>query len=186
MERAPKTQEVMGWKVAASLFLIATGAGSYLIGFLFGLIDSAESMTLSKLAVILAAPFVLVGGCLLLCDMGQKSKFYHMISRPGSSWMSRGAFFVTLFLVFNLLHLFTGIWPTTTLLTYPAVYFMVGIIASILAVLTLGLHRVSTRGGQGYPLLEQFIFAGAFSPFRPINRSDGNVSIIFSIQVCGR
>jgi formate-dependent nitrite reductase membrane component NrfD len=138
MERAPKTQEVMGWKVAASLFLIATGAGSYLIGFLFGLNDSAESMTLSKLAVILGAPFVLVGGCLLLCDMGQKSKFYHMISRPGSSWMSRGAFFVTLFLVFNLMHLFTGIWPTTTLRTYPAVYFMVGIIASILAVLTLG------------------------------------------------
>jgi polysulfide reductase chain C len=127
----------MGWKVAASLFLIATGAGSYLIGFLAGLTDPAGSMMLSKLAVILAAPFVLVGGLLLLCDMGQKSKFYHMISRPGSSWMSRGAFFVIFFLVFNLIHLFTGIWPTTTLLTHPAVYFLVGIIASILAVLTL-------------------------------------------------
>ena len=137
MERAPKTQEVMGWKVAASLFLIATGAGSYLVGFLSGLIDPAGSMMLSKLAVILGTPFVLVGGCLLLCDMGQKSKFYHMISRPGSSWMSRGAFFVILFLVFNLIHLFTGIWPTTTLLTHPAVYLMIGIIASILAVLTL-------------------------------------------------
>jgi formate-dependent nitrite reductase membrane component NrfD len=137
MERAPKTQEVMGWKVAASLFLIATGAGSYLIGFLFGLIDPEGFIVLSKLAVILAAPFVLVGGCLLLCDMGQKSKFYHMISRPGSSWMSRGAFFVILSLMFNLIHLFVGIWPTTILLATPAVYLMVGIIASILAVLTL-------------------------------------------------
>jgi formate-dependent nitrite reductase membrane component NrfD len=137
MEKAPKTQEVMGWKVAASLFLIATGAGSYLIGFLSGLIDPEGFIVLSRLAVILAAPFVLVGGCLLLCDMGQKSKFYHMISRPGSSWMSRGAFFVTLFLVFNLIHLFTGLWPATTLLTHPATYLLVGTIASILAVLTL-------------------------------------------------
>jgi formate-dependent nitrite reductase membrane component NrfD len=137
MEKSPKTQEVMGWKIAASLFLIATGAGSYLIGFLSGLIDPPGMIVLSRLAVILAPPFTLVGGCLLLCDMGQKSKFYHMISRPGSSWMSRGAFFVILFLIFSLIHLFAGIWPATILPTHPSMYLTVGAFASILAVLTL-------------------------------------------------
>jgi len=137
MEKTPKTQDVMGWKVAASLFLIATGAGSYLAGFLFGLMDPAGSAALSKLTVILGAPFVIVGGGLLLCDMGQKSKFYHMVSRPGSSWMSRGTFFLTLFVLFNLLHLFAGTGPAATLLTSPGLYFTIRIITSVLALLTL-------------------------------------------------
>jgi formate-dependent nitrite reductase membrane component NrfD len=94
-------------------------------------------VALSRLAVILAAPVVLVGGLLLLCDMGQRRVFYHMYSRPGSSWMSRGALFVTLFLVLNLIHIFAGIWPATAPLSAPAAYWIVGIIASILAVLSL-------------------------------------------------
>jgi formate-dependent nitrite reductase membrane component NrfD len=137
MEKTPKTQDVMGWKVAASLFLIATGAGSYLAGFLFGLMDPAGSAALSTLTVILGAPFVIVGGGLLLCDMGQKSKFYHMVSRPGSSWMSRGTFFLILFVLFNLIHLFAGSGPAAVLLTSPAVYFTIRILASVLALLTL-------------------------------------------------
>ncbi len=137
MVRVSKPQEVMGWKVAASLFLIAVGGGSYLIGFLFSVIDQAEFGVMSRLAVVLSAPFVLVGGSLLLCDMGQKSKFYYLVSRPGSSWMSRGAFFTALFFVLNLIYIFTGIWPTTALLTAPAVYLIVGIIASILAIFSL-------------------------------------------------
>jgi polysulfide reductase chain C len=137
MDRVPKTQEVMDWRIAASLFLIATGVGSYLVGFLLSLIDPAEFRVLSRLAVVLAAPFVLIGGLLLLCDMGQKRGSYRMFSRPGSSWMSRGAFFMTIFLIFNLIHIFTGIWPKTSLLSSPTVYLIVGIIASILAILSL-------------------------------------------------
>lgn len=134
---APKTQEVMGWRVAASLFLIAAGVGSYLVGFVYGIIDPTTYLALSRLAVILAAPFVLVGGFLLVCDMGQKSRFYYTYWRPGSSWMSLGAIFVTIFFVLDLVHIFAGIWPTTALIGAHAAYLVVGIIASIMAILCL-------------------------------------------------
>ena len=45
--------------------------------------------------------------------------------------------FLILFLVFNLIHLFAGTGPAATLLTSPAVYFTVRIIASVLALLSL-------------------------------------------------
>ena len=73
MERTPKTQDVMGWKVAASLFLIATGAGSYLAGFLFGLMDPAGSAALSKLTVILGAPFVSSAGACCCATWGRRA-----------------------------------------------------------------------------------------------------------------
>jgi len=180
MERTPKTQDVMGWKVAASLFLIATGAGSYLAGFLFGLMDPAGSGALSKLTVILGGPFVLVGGCLLLCDMGQRSKFYHMVSRPGSSWMSRGAFFVILFLIFNLIHLFVGIWPAATLLNSPAVYFMVRIIASVLALLTLMYTGFVLGVVKAIPFWSSAFLAWLFL-FSGLSTGAMTASLVFSI-----
>ena len=74
MERAPKTQEVFDWRVAAAIFLMATAAGSYVIGFVFGLFDSSY-MALSSVAIIVAAPAAIIGGCLMLCDMGQKKEW---------------------------------------------------------------------------------------------------------------
>jgi formate-dependent nitrite reductase membrane component NrfD len=180
MEKTPKTQDVLGWKVAASLFLIATGAGSYLAGFLFGLMDTAGSAELSKLAVILGAPFVLVGACLLLCDMGQKSKFYHMVSRPGSSWMSRGAFFLILFVLFNLIHLSAGMGPAAVLLTSPAVYFTVRIIASLFALLTLIYTGFVLGVIKAIPFWSSAFLAWLFL-FSGLSTGAMTVSLVFSI-----
>ncbi len=155
MERAPKTQDVVGWKVAASLFFIAAGAGSYLVGFLFSLINPSGFVALCRPAVILAAPFVLVGGILLLSDMGQKSEFYHMYSRLASSWMSRGALFVTLFFLFDLIHIFSGIWPTSALMNAPTAYLGVGIIASILAIGSLAYTGLLLGAVKAIPLWDR-------------------------------
>jgi polysulfide reductase chain C len=136
MEKALNTQKVIGWRVGAALFLIAAGAGSYLIGFT-GSFTSFSNGGMSAVAVIIAAPLVLIGGLLLLSDMGQKSEFYLTYSRFGSSWMSRGAIFVTAFLVLNLIHIFTGIWPINLLESSPPVHLTLGVIASILAILSM-------------------------------------------------
>ncbi|MFC1910645.1 NrfD/PsrC family molybdoenzyme membrane anchor subunit [Chloroflexota bacterium] len=130
------TQKVMGWRVAASLFLIATGMGSYLIGFAYRF-TSLPMGGIPAVAVVIAAPLVLTGALLLLYDMGQKSEFYHTYARSSSSWMSRGAIFLTAFFILNLVHIFIGIWPVNILQFTPAAYLIIGIIASILAILSL-------------------------------------------------
>jgi len=184
MEKTLKTQEVMGWKIAASLFLIAAGMGSYLTGVLFCLIDPGGFKELSRMAVILAAPFVLVGSLLLLCDMGQKRKFYQTYLRPGSSWMSRGAIFVTLFFVFNLTHIFTGIWPSTALMSAPAMYWVVGIVASVTAILSLAYTGFLLGAVKAIPF-----WGGSFLPwlFLLSGLSSGAmaVSVSFSISKLG-
>jgi len=134
MNTAPETQKVMGWRITAALFLVAVGAGAYLIGFIFNMIFPGFT-AMSKGAVILAAPVVIVGTLLLLCDMGRKSPFYLAFARPLSSWIARGSIILTVFIVLNLVHIFTWVWPSTVLAGTP--YLTLGIIASIFAVLCL-------------------------------------------------
>ena len=136
MERAPKTQEVFGWRVAAAIFLMATAAGSYIIGFAFGLFDPTY-LDLSSVAIILAAPVAILGGSLMLCDMGQKKEWYHTFTHPRSSWMSLGAIFLTLFILLDLVHIFTGIWPASVIVVGQGAYWTLGIITSLVAVVVL-------------------------------------------------
>ncbi len=134
MNTAPETQKVMGWRIAAALFLVGTGAGAYLIGFIFNVIFPGFT-AMSKVAVVLAAPVVLVGGLLLLCDIGRRRAFYRAFARPKSSWMAIGAILLTVFIILDLIHIFTWVWPSTGL--GGAAYLTLGIIASIFAVLCL-------------------------------------------------
>ena len=115
---------------------MATAAGSYIMGFAFGLFGPAF-LALSRVAIVLAAPVAVVGGFLMLCDMGQKKEWYHTFTRPGSSWMSLGAIFLTLFIVLNLVHIFVGIWPATGLAVGQGAYWTLGIITSLVAVVVL-------------------------------------------------
>jgi len=136
MNRSPKTQEVFGWRVATAIFLMATAAGSYIFGFVFGLF-APEFFTLSVVAIVLAAPVAIAGGLLLVCDMGQKKEWYHTFTRPGSSWMSLGAIFVTLFVLLDLVHIFAGIWPASVIIVGQGAYWTLGIITSLVAVVVL-------------------------------------------------
>ena len=134
MNTAPSFQKVMGWRTAAIQFLVATGAGAYLIGFIFNMIFPGFT-AISKIAVVLAAPVVLIGGLLTICDMGRKSQFFRVFLRPKTSWMSLGAIFLTGFIILDLIHIFTWVWPSTSLAGAP--HLTLGIITSIFAVLCL-------------------------------------------------
>ncbi len=136
MERAPKTQEVFGWRVTTAIFLMSTAAGSYIIGFVYGL-WAPEFFALSAVAIILAAPVAIVGGLLMVCDMGQKKEWYHTFTRPGDSWMSLGAIFLVLFIILDLVHILAGIWPASVIVVGQGAYWTLGIITSMVAVVVM-------------------------------------------------
>jgi len=136
MEKALNTQKVLGWKIAAYLFLVGMGAGAYLAGFVFNLIHP-EFALLSKLTVLLSAPLVIVSLLFLILDLGRKTPFYLTFLRPLSSWIARGTIIVTIFIILNLIHIGLWIWPSTWLAGAPGLHLALGSVASVFAVLTL-------------------------------------------------
>ncbi len=136
MTQTLAAQKVWGWKVAAYLFLAGMGAGAYLIGFILSLANP-EFILLYKVAIILAAPLVIVGMLLLVLDLGQKTLAPLVLLRPLSSWIARGSIIVTVFVIIDLIHIGLWIWPATWLAARPDSLLVVGSIGSVFAVLTM-------------------------------------------------
>lgn len=90
-----KPQREWGLLVITYLFLGGSGAGLYVV-----------SMYMDSLAGSLLGLFlVVVGAVLLLFDLGRPERFWRAFCRPGSSWISRGTFFITLLLVVGALQI---------------------------------------------------------------------------------
>ena len=91
-----KSQREFGWLLAIWLFLSGSACGLFLLTKLFAL---------PQFYSLLAFATILVGGCVLLFEQGSPARAWRAISRPGSSWLSRGVLFVTLFILASFLSL---------------------------------------------------------------------------------
>lgn len=88
-----KTQKWWGTLAAADFFLGGTGAGTFLLAMYLG---SVLGMVIGWLAVA-------AGAIVLLIDLGRPGRFIRAGSRLGRSWISRGVFLTSLFLLFGFL-----------------------------------------------------------------------------------
>ena len=94
------TQKFWGWKVAAHLFLVAAGAGAYVIGFVFSLIEPflsfqglpSQLLIAAKVGIITAVPLIILGAIFLFANLGTKANSVRAFNRPFSSWLSRGSY----------------------------------------------------------------------------------------------
>lgn len=94
-----KPQREWGWLVISYLFLGGAGAGLFLISLY---IDHAWAGLLGLLVLAL-------GTLLLFLDLGRPERFWRAFSRPWSSWISRGCFFITLMVLFGALQIAPGL-----------------------------------------------------------------------------
>jgi len=85
-----KCQHEWGWLLSTWLFLSATGSCLFLLYELFGL---------PKYFAQLSLGIIVAGGIVLLLELGSPMRAWRGISRLGSSWLSRGALSVGLFVV---------------------------------------------------------------------------------------
>lgn len=99
-----------GWKIALYLFLAGTGAGAYVAGVAADYLGGGY-ITLSKLGLVLSAPLVFVGTIFLVLDLGQKRNALFAFRRVGSSWISRGTWIISIFMVLSALQIATRVWP---------------------------------------------------------------------------
>jgi len=84
-----KPQKEWGWLVITYLFLGGAGAGLFLASLYVGHLW-AEGLGLLLL---------MIGTLLLLLDLGRPARFWRAFSRPLTSWISRGCYFITILVV---------------------------------------------------------------------------------------
>lgn len=80
-----KPQKEWGWAVITYLFLGGAGAGLFLVSLYM---RHTWGECLGLLVLVLGTLFLLI-------DLGRPERFWRAFSRPGSSWISRGCFFIT-------------------------------------------------------------------------------------------
>jgi formate-dependent nitrite reductase membrane component NrfD len=85
-----RAQQEWAWLLAIWLFLGGTGSGLYLLYLLLGLPGYFAALALG---------LVLSGGVILLLELGSPLRAWRTVFRPGTSWLSRGVFFVFFFIV---------------------------------------------------------------------------------------
>ncbi len=93
-----RSQTHWSWRVALDLFSGGLGAGLFLISLWAG----------SPLGAWIAVALVAFAGLVLLSHLGHPTRFWRAFARAKSSWISRGAIYMTLFIILAALALLTG------------------------------------------------------------------------------
>jgi len=109
-------QHDWGWQIAIYLFLGGVGGGAYTIAALNHFLG--ESLELSTtVGLWIAFPALLIGTLFLISDLGSPSRAFLAGMKPGTSWIARGTWIITAFMVMSFLHLvlhrFTDVGQTT-------------------------------------------------------------------------
>ena len=91
-------QREWGWWIAIYLFLGGIGGGAYTIGAVNWLIgESVEAST--TVALWIGFPALLIGSICLLFDLGSPTRAILAGMRPGTSWMARGFWIISVFMI---------------------------------------------------------------------------------------
>jgi len=110
MEPKLKAQTEWGWPIAAYLFLAGVGAGAYAWGAL-GELTGALGDVAPRVGVMLGFPLLLIGTFFLIGDLGVKPRALNAFLSPRTSWIARGTWIISIFMVLSLIHAAGWVWP---------------------------------------------------------------------------
>ncbi|GAB4262478.1 MAG: polysulfide reductase NrfD [Thermoleophilia bacterium] len=108
--RPPGVQRQWGWPIAVYLFLAGMGAGAFVIGVaawgseagraLTGAVEVAGVRVAATGLLLMWGPVAAaVGALFLIVDLGRKARFFRAGRNVATSWMARGFFILSAFLV---------------------------------------------------------------------------------------
>jgi formate-dependent nitrite reductase membrane component NrfD len=96
-------QREWGWWIAIYLFLGGIGGGAYTIGAVNWLIG-AEAGASTTLGLWIGFPALAIGSICLLADLGSPTRAILAGMKPGTSWMARGFWIISVFMILAFLH----------------------------------------------------------------------------------
>ena len=139
-------QKEWGLLLAIYLFLGGVGGGAYTIAAINSFLG--KSMELSTtVGLWIGFPALLIGSLVLVVDLGNPGKFILAGLKPGTSWIARGFWIISLFMVFSFLHLvlhqFTEVGKTSGVMNVLAI---AGIVFAILTMAYTGILLSASKG----------------------------------------
>jgi len=90
-------QTMWGWPIALYLFLAGVSVGTYLVAAYWQYTRAQDYLV--KIGIYLTAPCLGLSIFLLWLDLGQRMRFPYAFLRPQESWISIGAWLLTLFFI---------------------------------------------------------------------------------------
>ena len=102
MDRAEGQRE-WGWLIVLYVFFAGLGGGAFLFSFILIFLDKFTAV--ARIGALLGPLLVSIGSGLLLFDLGSATRAYRLFTTPAtllSSWMIRGAWILTAFIILGL------------------------------------------------------------------------------------
>lgn len=127
-------QTEWGWLIAFYLFLAGVGAGAYTVG---AMADFFQWRAIAIVGVSLGFLPVLIGTFFLIADLGVKWRALRAFMNPGTSWIAKGTWIISIFMILGAIHVFAWIWPFQWLEEMQGLRFFLGGVNLIFALLTM-------------------------------------------------
>lgn len=97
-------QKEWGFLIAVYLFLGGVGSGAYVIGAINNLASGSMGIS-TEVALWISWPAVLIGTFALIADLGQPFKAILAGIKIGTSWIARGFWLISFFMILAFIHL---------------------------------------------------------------------------------
>jgi formate-dependent nitrite reductase membrane component NrfD len=97
-------QREWGWLIAVYLFLGGVGAGAYTIAAINGFMGEGLHAATS-VGLWIGFPALMIGTIFLIADLGSPGRAILAGKKPGSSWIARGTWIISAFMVLSFVHL---------------------------------------------------------------------------------
>ena len=96
-------QTEWNWLIAVYLFLGGVGAGAYTIAAINGFMGEGLELS-TTIGLWISFPALGIGSIALLADLGQPAKAVYAGLKPGTSWIARGFWIISIFMVLSFIH----------------------------------------------------------------------------------
>ncbi|MFC1587976.1 NrfD/PsrC family molybdoenzyme membrane anchor subunit [Planctomycetota bacterium] len=142
-------QKEWSWLIAVYLFLGGVGSGAYTIAAFNGFLG--DSMELSTtLGLWIALPALLIGSACLMADLGNPGRAFMAGFKPGSSWIARGFWIITIFMLIAFVHLFRHQFTDYSEVTGSGLNLM-GFLGIIFGIMTMAYTGILLGASKGIP-----------------------------------
>jgi formate-dependent nitrite reductase membrane component NrfD len=171
-------QTEWGWLVAIYLFLGGVGAGAYTIAAVNGFVG--ESLEFSTtVGLWISFPALLIGSAFLLADLGSPAKAILAGMKPGTSWIARGFWIITIFMILAFIHFLLHRGGRTA---EDTTVLLVSILGIVFAVLTMAYTGVLLGASKGVPFWRSGVVPVVFVVSALVT---GHFSIMLGVALFG-